>query len=213
MDKSEIQPVLGQDIEWADQLSCLNTACVSGLSIVCFVAILLVSLVCPFSVLSQCCLCLWFVHSVSCLNAAGSIEKRHKLDKPMIQAALRQDTKWTNLRHRQYWDKTQNGQTRDTGSIGTRPLVCPFSVLLQICLSLGLSILCLIPMLLVTLGCPLCVSSQCCLCLWFVHHMSCLNTTRVSGLSILSLVGQTRDSGSIGTRNIMGKPESQAALG
>ena len=50
----------------------------------------------------------------------GSIEKKHRMDKPVIQAVLRQDTKWTNRRHRQYWDKTQNGKTRDTGSIGTR---------------------------------------------------------------------------------------------
>jgi hypothetical protein len=42
------------------------------------------------------------------------------MDKPEIQAVLRQDTKWTNRRYRQYWDKTQNGQTRETDSIGTR---------------------------------------------------------------------------------------------
>jgi hypothetical protein len=33
---------------------------------------------------------------------------------------LRQDTAWTNQRHMLYWDKTDNGQTRDTGSIATR---------------------------------------------------------------------------------------------
>jgi hypothetical protein len=49
---------------------CLNAACFSGLSIMHLVSILPVSLVCPFSVFSQCCLCLWFVHSVSRLNAA-----------------------------------------------------------------------------------------------------------------------------------------------
>jgi hypothetical protein len=41
------------------------------------------------------------------------------VDKPKTQAALRQDTEWTNQRHRQYWVKTQNGQTRDTCSIKT----------------------------------------------------------------------------------------------
>jgi hypothetical protein len=63
---------------------CLNTSCVSALSISCLVSILHVSLVCPlcvfsqywlclvcpFSVLFQSCLCLWFVHSVSYPNAS-----------------------------------------------------------------------------------------------------------------------------------------------
>jgi hypothetical protein len=49
---------------------CLNTACVSGLSIMCLASMLHVSLVCPLCVLSQKRLCLWFVHSVSCLNNA-----------------------------------------------------------------------------------------------------------------------------------------------
>jgi hypothetical protein len=43
-------------------VSCLNTACVSGLSIMCLVSILPVSLVLPLCLLSQYCLCLWFVH-------------------------------------------------------------------------------------------------------------------------------------------------------
>jgi hypothetical protein len=42
------------------------------------------------------------------------------MDKPETQAALRKDREWTNQRQRQYWDKTQNGQSRDTGSIETR---------------------------------------------------------------------------------------------
>ena len=42
------------------------------------------------------------------------------MDKPETQAVLGQDTEWTNQIHRQYCDKIQNGQTRDTGSIGTR---------------------------------------------------------------------------------------------
>ena len=65
-----------------------------------------------------------------------SIKTSHKMDKPETEAVLsqhtewtsqpeteavlRQDTEWTNQRHRQYWDKTQNGQTRETGSIETR---------------------------------------------------------------------------------------------
>jgi ketosteroid isomerase-like protein len=39
------------------------------------------------------------------------------MDKPETQAVLRQDTEWTNQKHRQYWDKTQNGQAGDRGSI------------------------------------------------------------------------------------------------
>jgi hypothetical protein len=39
-------------------VSCLNTASVSGLSILCLVPKTPVSLVCPLFVLSQCCLCL-----------------------------------------------------------------------------------------------------------------------------------------------------------
>jgi hypothetical protein len=42
------------------------------------------------------------------------------MDKPETQAVLRQDTEWTNQKHRQYWDKTQNGQVRERGSIDTR---------------------------------------------------------------------------------------------
>jgi ketosteroid isomerase-like protein len=42
------------------------------------------------------------------------------MDKPETQAVLRQDTEWTNQKHRQYWDKTQNGQVRERGSIETR---------------------------------------------------------------------------------------------
>jgi hypothetical protein len=48
-----------------------------------------------------------------------NIETRHIMKKPEKEEALRQDTKWTNQRHRQHWDKTQNGQTRDTCSIKT----------------------------------------------------------------------------------------------
>jgi hypothetical protein len=51
-------------------VSCLNAASVSGLSILCLVPILSVSLACPFCVLSQYCLCLCLVHSVSCLKTA-----------------------------------------------------------------------------------------------------------------------------------------------
>ena len=42
------------------------------------------------------------------------------MDKPETHAVLKQDAEWTNQRNRQYWDKTHNGQTRDTGSIETR---------------------------------------------------------------------------------------------
>ena len=42
------------------------------------------------------------------------------MDKPETQAVLGQETEWTNQRHRQYSDKTSNGQTRDTGIIDKR---------------------------------------------------------------------------------------------
>jgi hypothetical protein len=54
---------------WFDHSeSCLNASSVSDLSIMCLVPILPVSLVCPFCVLSQWC--------------TGSIETRHRMDKP-----------------------------------------------------------------------------------------------------------------------------------
>jgi hypothetical protein len=59
--------------------------------------------------------------------------------------------------------------------------------------------------------CVLCVLSQCCLFLWFVHYASCFNIACVSGLSILCLF--TSDTGSIETRHNMDKPETQAVLG
>ena len=52
----------------------------------------------------------------------------------------------------------------------------------------GVFILCLLPILPVSLVCPLCVLSQYCMCLWFDHFRSCLNTACVSGLSIMCLV-------------------------
>jgi hypothetical protein len=104
----------------------------------------------------------------------GSIETRCRMDKPETQAALRQDTEWTNQRHRQYWNKSLwFGHS----------LSCPNTV----CVS-GLSILCLVLILHVSLACPFCILSQNCLCLWLVHFVSCLNTACVSGLSILHLV-------------------------
>jgi hypothetical protein len=42
------------------------------------------------------------------------------MDNSKTEEALRQDTEWTNQRHRQYWDEKQNGQTRVTRSIGIR---------------------------------------------------------------------------------------------
>jgi hypothetical protein len=42
------------------------------------------------------------------------------MDNSKKEEVLRQDTEWTNQRHRQHWDETQNGQTRDTGSFETR---------------------------------------------------------------------------------------------
>ena len=45
------------------------------------------------------------------------------MDKPETKAVLRQETEWTSQRHRQYLDKTQNGQTRDRGSIETRHIM------------------------------------------------------------------------------------------
>ena len=58
----------------------------------------------------------------------GSFETIQRLDKPetyalltqdseltnQTQALLRQDKEWTNQRNRHYWDKTRNGQTRET---------------------------------------------------------------------------------------------------
>jgi hypothetical protein len=34
-----------------------------------------------------------------------SIETRHIMDKPETHAVLRQDTEWTNQRHRQRWEQ------------------------------------------------------------------------------------------------------------
>jgi hypothetical protein len=42
------------------------------------------------------------------------------MDKPEKQAVLRQGTKWADQSHKNHWDKTQNGQTRDTDSFQTR---------------------------------------------------------------------------------------------
>jgi endo-alpha-1,4-polygalactosaminidase (GH114 family) len=50
-------------------------------------------------------------------------DKAQRMNKPEIQALLRQDTEWTNQRRMQYWDNTENGQTRDTCSIETRHIM------------------------------------------------------------------------------------------
>jgi hypothetical protein len=52
----------------------------------------------------------------------------------------------------------------------------------------GLSILCLVSILPVSLVCPLCVLSQYCMCFWLVHYMCCPNTACVSGLAIMCLI-------------------------
>jgi hypothetical protein len=49
--------------------------------------------------------------------------QENKMDKPETEESLRQDTEWTNQRHMQHWDKTQNGQTRDTCSIKTKHIM------------------------------------------------------------------------------------------
>jgi hypothetical protein len=53
-------------------VSCLNTSSVSDLSIMCLVPILHVSLICPSYALTQYYLCLWFINSEYCFNAACS---------------------------------------------------------------------------------------------------------------------------------------------
>jgi hypothetical protein len=90
-------------LRFVNSESCFNAVCASDWPIMCPIPIRM---------------CLWFVHSVSCLCGIG---KRHRMDNSKTEEVLRQDTEWTNQRHRKHWDKTQNGQTRDTDSIGTRP--------------------------------------------------------------------------------------------
>jgi hypothetical protein len=150
-------------------------SCVSGLSILCLIPMLLVtglpilclvpilpeSLICPSYILSQYYLCLWLC----------SIETRQRMDKPETQAVLKQDAEWTYQRNRQYWDKTHNGQARDTGSIGTIHYVSCNTDRVS-----GLSIMCLVSILHVSLVWPFWVLSQCFICLWFVHYVSCPNT-------------------------------------
>ena len=141
-----------------------NTACFSGLSIMCLVSILRVSLVCPLCVLSQCCMCLWFVHSVSCLNIHCVSGLSILCPVPIMPVSL----------------------------------VCPFvSCLSNACVWFvhplclvsmlpvsGLSIHCLVSIMPMCLGCLICVLSQYCPYLWFVHYVSCLNNACVFGLSI-----------------------------
>jgi hypothetical protein len=66
----------------------LNIACVSGLSILCFICLRPVSC-------AQYCLCLWVVHS-------------QRMDNPETQAIL-------GTRQRRKTNKTKNGQPRNTG--------------------------------------------------------------------------------------------------
>jgi hypothetical protein len=42
------------------------------------------------------------------------------MDKPETQTVLGLDTEWADQSHKKHWDKTQNRQTRDTGSIDRR---------------------------------------------------------------------------------------------
>ena len=42
------------------------------------------------------------------------------MDKRETQAVLGRDIEWADQSHKKHWDKTHNGQARDTGSIGTR---------------------------------------------------------------------------------------------
>jgi hypothetical protein len=41
------------------------------------------------------------------------------MDKPETQTVLGLDTEWADQSYKKHWDKTQNRQSRDTGSIET----------------------------------------------------------------------------------------------
>jgi hypothetical protein len=169
-------------------VSCLNTACVFGLSIMCLVSILHVFLVSPLYVLPQYCLCLWFGHHVSYLNTAcvWFVHFRSCLNTACVSGL----------------------SMLCIVSMLHMSLVCRFvnfvSCLNNACIS-GLFILCALSQCLSeSLVCPFCVRSQKYLCLCFVHSLflvpivpvslvcqftlSCLNTVCVSGFSILFLV-------------------------
>jgi uncharacterized SAM-binding protein YcdF (DUF218 family) len=81
-------------------LLCLvpNIACVSGLSILCFICLRPVSC-------AQYCLCLWVVHSA---QDTGRRQIKQRMDNPETQAIL-------STRHRRKTNKTKNGQPGDTG--------------------------------------------------------------------------------------------------
>jgi hypothetical protein len=164
-------------------MSCLNTTRVSGLSILSLVSMLHVPLISPLCVLSQFRMCHWFVPCVSCLNSACVTG---------LRVVLRQDIWWTNQRHRQHWDETHNGQPRVTSSIGiTHRMDKPRHR--QICYPntacvTGLSLLCLVSILPVSLVCPLCVFSQYCLCLWFSPFSVLFQSCLCFGLLVLCLI-------------------------
>jgi hypothetical protein len=146
------------------------------LSILCLVPILHVSLVCPSCVLSQYCVCLWFVHSVSCLNT------------PCLWFV--------------HYVSCPNNACVSCLSFPCPVSVMPvyglsiLCVLYQCCMYLvcqitlsclntayvsGLSILCLVSILPVSLVCTLCFLSQYCMCRWFIHQVSSLNIACVAG--------------------------------
>jgi hypothetical protein len=199
MDKPETQAPLRQDTKWT------NIACFYGLSIMCLVTIMPVSLVCPLCILSQYCLCLWFIHHVSCLNIACVSGLN------ILSSIRTSQREWTKQTQRHYWDRTQNGQTRDTGKHWdkaqrmNKPEIQTLlrqdtewtnqrRMSLNIACFSGFSILCLVSILPpVSLVCPFCVLSQYCLFLWFVNSL-CL-------VSILPVSYK------------MNKPETQAVLG
>jgi hypothetical protein len=137
---------------------CLNAASVSDLSILCTVSVMPVSLVCSFSVscpitacvsglsihpvLSKYCLCLRFVHSVSCFNAAYASDWTIMCPIPIPHVSL-------------------------VCSLCVLSQYCLclcffdyVSCLNTACVT-GLSILCLLSILPVSLVCPFCVLSQC----------------------------------------------------
>ena len=182
---------------FVDSVSCLNVSCVSGLSIMCLVSILPVSLACPICVLSQYCRCLWFIHYLCLVSILMCLWFVHYVSCPnnacfsglsimCLVSILRVYLFFSFCVLSQYslclWFD-HSVSCPNNACVSGLSFPCPVSVMHVY----GLSILCVLSQCCLCLVCQFTVLSQYCICFWFVQSLYCLKTARIFGLHTMFL--------------------------
>ena len=166
------------------QVSSLNIACASGLSIMCLVSILHVSLLYPSYVLSLYCMCLRLVDYVSHPNTGFPIICLPSILHVSLVCPFPVLSQYCMRLCLVHSVSCLNATCVTSLSVMCLvPKTHLWFVHFRSCLNAAcvsaFSIVCLFSMLHASLVCPLCVLSQKRMCLWLIHYVSCLNAARV----------------------------------